>query len=59
MQEEEGGPNRGVVTRFDIQTFPQGPFYGSVVATLDAQLQTSFDFVRASPFLHLFHVFPG
>jgi FAD/FMN-containing dehydrogenase len=38
-----GSSNFGIVTRFDIRTFPQGPFYGGVISspisTLDAQLK--------------------
>jgi FAD/FMN-containing dehydrogenase len=42
-----GSSNFGIVTRFDIRTFPQGPFYGGVIVcpitTLDAQLQGFID----------------
>lgn len=45
-----GSSNFGIVTRFDIRTFPQGPFYGGVIAspisTLDVQLRGFVDLLE-------------
>ena len=45
-----GSSNFGVITRFDIRTFPQGPFYGGVIAspfsTLDVQLKGFVDLLE-------------